>query len=100
LGLPTGKRRFHQAASFSHKIETSRDSALLASRIGFPTGTRAGIGRHVKNEESYKLRLLLGHRRTVKRNVLDIENEIAEQRKIRRKTLRRSSSKCRLRLRD
>src|SRR3984957_1665493 len=33
------QRRPDQAASFSHKIETLRDSASLASRIRFPTGT-------------------------------------------------------------
>jgi hypothetical protein len=36
------QHRPDQAASFSHKTETLRDSASLASRIGFPTGT-AGI---------------------------------------------------------
>src|SRR6266849_9390185 len=33
------QRRPDQAAIFSHKIETLRDSASLASRIRFPTGT-------------------------------------------------------------
>jgi hypothetical protein len=37
------QRRPDQAASFSHKIETLRDSASLASRIRFPTGT---TGKH------------------------------------------------------
>jgi hypothetical protein len=32
-------RRPDQAASFSHNIETLRDSASLASRIRFPAGT-------------------------------------------------------------
>src|SRR3984957_109875 len=35
------QRRPDQAASFAHKIETLRDSASLACRIRFPTGTRA-----------------------------------------------------------
>src|ERR1700747_1792674 len=33
------QRRPDQAASFAHKIETLRNSASLASRIRFPTGT-------------------------------------------------------------
>src|SRR5258708_40360859 len=38
-GPRSDQRRPDQAASFSHKIETLRDSASLASRIRFPTGT-------------------------------------------------------------
>jgi len=37
------QRRPDQAASFSHKIETLRDSASLASRLRFPTGTTKGL---------------------------------------------------------
>jgi hypothetical protein len=33
---------------------------------------------HVKSEESHKLRLLLGHRCTLKRTLIDIENEVRE----------------------
>jgi Transposase len=31
---------------------------------------------HVKSEESHRLKLLLAHRRTLKRKLLDIENEV------------------------
>ena len=37
---------------------------------------------HVKSEESHKLRLLLGHRRTLKRKLLDIENEVRHSLKV------------------
>jgi transposase len=37
---------------------------------------------HVKSEESHKLRLVLGHRRTLKRKLLDIENEIRQSVKV------------------
>ena len=37
------QRQPDQAASFSHKAEALRDSASVASRIRFPTGT-AGLG--------------------------------------------------------
>src|SRR3981081_3471495 len=36
------QHRPDHAASFSHKPETLRDSASLASRIRFPTGTGSG----------------------------------------------------------
>ncbi len=36
---PSPKRQPDQAASFSHKAEALRDSASVASRIRFPTGT-------------------------------------------------------------
>lgn len=37
---------------------------------------------HVKSEESHRLRLLLTHRRTLKRKLLDIENEIRQSLKV------------------
>jgi transposase len=37
---------------------------------------------HVKSEASHKLRLALGHRRTLKRKLLDIENEIRHSLKV------------------
>jgi hypothetical protein len=37
---------------------------------------------HVKSDESQKLRLVLGHRRTLKRKLLDIENEIRHSLKV------------------
>ena len=40
---PHDQHRPDHAASFSHKAETLRDSASLASRIRFPTGTGARI---------------------------------------------------------
>jgi hypothetical protein len=41
---PRDQHRPDHAASFSHKAETLRDSASLASRIRFPTGTTVDGG--------------------------------------------------------
>src|SRR5450759_678926 len=50
------QRRPDQAASFSHKIETLRDSASLASRIRFPTGTmRIADGKQCPRNGNWKI---------------------------------------------
>jgi hypothetical protein len=46
---PHDQHRPDHAASFSHKTETLRDSASLASRIRFPTGTREYFAKYPKD---------------------------------------------------
>jgi hypothetical protein len=51
------QRQPDQAASFSHKAEALRDSASVASRIRFPTGTGSYIGLNAEIARHTKKRI-------------------------------------------
>jgi transposase len=57
---------------------------MLKDARGLAHLVRSGWYRpvHVKSVQSYKLRPLLGHRLTLKRNLRDIENEIRHALKV------------------
>jgi transposase len=71
--------RHAAAALAAQRNKTDRNDARGLAQI-----VRAGWYRtvHVKTEESHKLKLLLAHRRTLKRKLLDIENEVRQSLKV------------------
>jgi transposase len=75
LGLPMFclETRHVHAALKAQRNKTDRNDARGIAQL-----VRSGwfTPIHVKSEESYRLRLLLSHRRVLKRKFLDIENEI------------------------
>jgi transposase len=81
LGLPMVllETRHAAAALAAQRNKTDKNDARGLAHL-----VRSGWYRpvHVKSEESHKLRLLLGHRRTLKRKLLDIENEIRHSLKV------------------
>nr|WP_315783167.1 transposase [Bradyrhizobium sp. SZCCHNPS1003] len=81
LGLPMVLSETRQAAA---ALEAQRNKTDKNDARGLAHLVRAGWYRpvHVKSQESHKIRLLLGHRRTLKRKLLDIENEIRQSLKV------------------
>ena len=81
LGLPMVLLETRQAAA---ALEAQRNKTDKNDARGLAHLVRAGWYRpvHVKSQESHKIRLLLGHRRTLKRKLLDIENEIRQSLKV------------------
>ena len=81
LGLPMFclETRHVHAALKAQRNKTDRNDARGIAQL-----VRAGWFRpiHVKSDESYRLRLLLGHRRVLKRKFLDLENEIRHSLKV------------------
>jgi transposase len=69
--------RHVHAALKAQRNKTDKNDAHGVARL-----VRSGWYRdvHVKSEASYRLRLLLKHRRTLKRKFLDLENEIRHSR--------------------
>jgi transposase len=80
-GLPVFclETRHVHAALKAQRNKTYRNDARGIAQL-----VRSGWFKpvHVKSEESYRLRLLLGHRRVLKRKFLDIENEIRHSLKV------------------
>ncbi len=81
LGLPMVLLEARQAAA---ALQAQRNKTDKNDARGLAHLVRAGWYRpvHVKSPESHKLRLLLAHRRTLKRKLLDIENEIRQSLKV------------------
>ena len=81
LGLPMVllETRHAAAALAVQRNKTDKNDARGLAHL-----VRSGWYRpvHVKSVESHKLRLLLGHRRTLKRKLLDIENEVRHSLKV------------------
>ena len=81
LGLPVfclEARHVHAALKAQRNKTDKNDARGIAQLV------RSGWFNpvHVKSEACYRLRLLLGHRRTLKRKFLDIENEIRHSLKV------------------
>jgi transposase len=76
LGLPMVLLETRHAAA---AVDAQRNKIDKNDARGLAHLVRSGWYRpvHIKSEESHKLRLLLGHRCTLKRKLLDIENEVA-----------------------
>ena len=81
LGLPMVLLETRHAAA---ALDAQRNKTDKNDARGLAHLVRSGWYRpvHVKSEESHKLRLLLGHRRTLKRKLLDIENEVRQSLKV------------------
>ena len=81
LGLPMVLLETRHAAA---ALDAQRNKTDKNDARGLAQLVRTGWFRpvHVKSEESHKLRLLLGHRRTLKRKLLDIENEVRQSLKV------------------
>jgi transposase len=81
LGLPMVLLGTRRAAASLHaqRNKTDKNDARGLAHL-----VRSGWYRpvHVKSVESHKLRLLLGHRRTLKRKLVDIENDIRHSLKV------------------
>lgn len=73
-----------EARQAAAALQVSVTRPTRMTRAAWPHLVRAGWYRpvHVKSPESHKLPLLLGHRRTLKRKLLDIENEIRQSLKV------------------
>jgi len=71
--------RHVHAALKAQRNKTDRNDARGVAQL-----VRSGWYRdvHVKSDDSYRLRLLLTHRRTLKRKFLDLENEIRHSLKV------------------
>lgn len=71
-------RHVHAALKVQRNKTDRNDAPGLAQLV------RSGWYRdvHVKSDDSYRLRLLLTHRRTLKRKFLDLENEIRHSLKV------------------
>ena len=65
-------------------LQAQRNKTDITDARGIAQLVRSGWFKavHVKSDESYRLRLLLGHRRTLKRKFLDIENAIRHSIKV------------------
>ncbi len=65
-------------------LQAQRNKTDMNDARGIALLVRSGWFKavHVKSEESYRLRLLLGHRRTLKRKFLDLENAIRHSIKV------------------
>jgi transposase len=81
LGLPMVLLETRHAAA---ALDAQRNKTDKNDARGLAHLVRTGWFRavHVKSDESQKLRLVLGHRRTLKRKLLDIENEIRHSLKV------------------
>jgi transposase len=81
LGLPMVLLETRHAAA---ALDGQRNKIDKSDARGLAHLVRSGWYRpvHVKSEESHKLRLLLGRRRTLKRKLLDIENEVRQSLKV------------------
>jgi transposase len=81
LGLPMVLLETRHAAA---ALDAQRNKTDKNGARGLAHLVRSGWYRpvHIKSEESHKLRLLLGHRRTLKRKLLDIENEVRRSLKV------------------
>ena len=81
FGLPMVLLETRHAAA---ALEVQRNKTDKNDARGLAHLVRSGWYRpvHVKSVESHKLRLLLGHRRTLKRKLRDIENEIRHALKV------------------
>ncbi|HLN26087.1 MAG TPA: IS110 family transposase, partial [Patescibacteria group bacterium] len=71
-------RHVHAALKAQRNKTDKNDARGIAQLVR--TGWYRSV--HVKSDASYRLRLLLGHRRTLKRKFLDIENEIRHSLKV------------------
>jgi transposase len=80
-GLPMVLPETRHAAAVldAQRNKTDKNDARGLAHF-VPTGWYLPV--HVKLQHSQKLRLVLGHRRTVKRKLLDIENEIRHSLKV------------------
>jgi transposase len=70
----------HAAAALQvQRNKTDKNDARALAHL-----VRSGWYRpvHVKSETSHRLRLLLNHRRTLKRKLLDVENEVRQSLKV------------------
>jgi transposase len=81
LGLPMVLLETRHAAA---ALQVQRNKTDKNDARGLAHLVRSGWYRpvHVKSQESHKLRLLLGHRRTLKRKLMDIENEVRQSLKV------------------
>jgi len=81
MGLPMVLMEARHAAV---ALQVQRNKTDKLDARGLAHLVRAGWYRsvQVKNEESHRLRLLLCHRRTLKRKLLDIENEVRQSLKV------------------
>jgi transposase len=81
LGVPMVLLETRQAAA---ALKVQRNKTDKNDARGLAHLVRSGWFRpvHVKSEESHRLRLLLTHRRTLKRKLLDIENEVRHSLKV------------------
>ena len=81
LGLPMVLLESRHAAM---ALKIQRNKTDRNDAYGLAQLVRTGWFRpvHVKSEESHRFRLLLTHRRTLKRKLLDIENEIRQSLKV------------------
>ena len=81
MGLPMVLMEARHAAV---ALQVQRNKTDKHDARGLAHLVRAGWYRpvHVKSEESPRLRLLLCHRRTLKRNLLDIDNEVRQSLKV------------------
>jgi transposase len=81
FGLPMVLLETRHAAA---ALDVQRNKTDKNGARGLAHLMRSGWYRpvHVKSVESHKLRLLLGHRRTLKRKLRDIENEIRHALKV------------------
>jgi transposase len=81
FGLPMVLLETRHAAA---ALDVQRNKTDKKDARGLAHLVRSGWYRpvHVKSVESHKLRLLLGHRRTLKRKLRDLENEIRHSLKV------------------
>jgi transposase len=81
MGLPMALMEARHAAA---ALQVQRNKTDKLDARGLAQLVRAGWYRpvHVKSEDSHRLRLLLCHRRTLKRKLLDIENEVRQSLKV------------------
>jgi transposase len=81
MGLPMVLMEARHAAA-ALRVQRNKTDKLDAR--GLAHLVRAGWYQpvHVKSEDSHRLRLLLCHRRTLKRKLLDIENEVRQSLKV------------------
>jgi hypothetical protein len=80
----TSSSRTAVSSSRASSLKAQRNKTDMDNAHGAAQLVRSGWYRdvHVKSEASYRLRLLLTHRRTLKRKFLDLDNEIRHSLKV------------------